>query len=172
METVKEKFTYEVNKYKKGNKEFNKDLPIGERGEMDVKRFLEHKGCVFIHKTQGNDSRYDLKMSFNGIENTVEVKTDVYLNKYGNPTKNIVIEFECRGSASGINVTEADYYTTFFPFLGEIWNIRSVDLRKLIEDNNPHIFEWSGDDGSNTRLYGFNREAFKKHFRVHKVDAV
>jgi len=172
METISEKFTYEVNKYKKGNKEFNKDLPIGERGEMDVKRFLEHKGCVFVHKTQGNDSRYDLMMSFNGVENTVEVKTDVFLNKYGNPTKNIVIEFECRGRASGINITEADYYTTFFPFLGEIWNIRSEDLKKLIADNNPHVFEWSGDDGSNTKLYGFNRADFKKHFRVHNVDAV
>jgi hypothetical protein len=167
-----ERFTYEINKYKKGEKEFRKDLKVGEVGEMDVKRFLESKGCVFIHKTQGNDSRYDLKLKYGEIENTVEVKTDVYLNKYGKPTQNIVIEFECRGKASGINVTEANYYTTFFPFLGEIWNITSNDLRALIANNNPHVFEWSGDDGSNTRLYSFNRAKFKKHFRVHKVHAV
>lgn len=147
----------------KGNYNFNKDISIGERGEDIVIKHLIKLGFKFLHKNK--DYRYDYKMLFNNKTISYEQKTDVYPKNTGN----IVIEFECRGKPSGISVTEADYFVTYFAHFGEVWNIRSNDLRKLINYLKPHVFNMAGDKGSNTKLYSLKKERVRKFFRVHKI---
>ena len=80
---------------------------------------------------------------------------------------NLVIEFECRGKDSGINATQADFFTYFFPHLGEIWNIRCDALRLLIAQTNPHVFLNAGDKGSGTKLYRLKKSEVRNYFTVH-----
>lgn len=149
--------------FKNGQLNFTQDIKTGEQGEAFIKEFLQALGFVYINNCK--DISYDLKMSYNGQEYTYEIKTDTYERDTGN----MVIEFECRGKASGINATQADYFTYFFPRLGEIWNIKCENLRKLIEDTNPHIFKNAGDKGSGTKLYRLKKQDVRQYFRVHQV---
>lgn len=161
-----DKFTYDITNYKKGQKKFGPDVNVGEWGEYDMSRFLQHKGFEFIEQTKGNDNRYDLVMGYKNNSYTYEIKTDVYEKDTGN----IVIEFECKGKPSGINVTIADYFTTFFPFLGEVWNIKTSELRNLISNYELPIFgnkKEAGDPGSKTKLYVIEKKEFKHFFKVH-----
>lgn len=162
------KFNYDINKYEKGAYKFDKDLKNGEIGEMDMVRLMETFGMEFIHKTVGNDKRYDLLMSYEGNVCKYEIKTDTYPYNTGN----IVIEFESRGVPSGIAVTESDYFTTFFPFWGEVWNIKTSDLKLLIERNKLPISENSGDKNSNTKLYRISKNKFKSYFKFYKLNQI
>ncbi len=164
METTMN-FIYDINKYKKGAYKFSEDMKYGHLGEMEMSRLMESLGFTFIHQTQGKDSRYDLMMGYGEKTYTYEIKTDVYPKDTGN----LVIEFECRGLPSGIDVTEADYFTTFFPFLGEVWNIKTSDLKSLISNNKLPISEYAGDEGSNTKLYKINKSKYRNYFKVHKI---
>lgn len=149
--------------FKNGQYNFKKDIDTGEQGELFIRNLLENLGYEFIEKKE--DSTYDLKMSYKQKEYTYEIKTDVYPKDTGN----LVIEFECRNKPSGINITQADYFVTYFPHLGEIWNIKSDDLRKLIAETKPHVFDRSGDKGSNTKLYRLKKTDVAPYFKVHKI---
>jgi hypothetical protein len=100
-----------------------------------------------------------------GKAKTFELKTDIYPKDTGN----LVIEFESWGEPSGISVTQADYFITYFPHFGEIWNIRTETLKKLIHYLSPKILEFAGDVGSNTKLYKLKKSRVRKFFRVHKI---
>lgn len=146
-----------------GQYDFKKDIITGEQGQKFIREFLENKG--FIYMDECNTNEYDLKMSYGDKCYTYEIKTDVYKVNTGN----MVIEFESRGKPSGISVTKADFFVTYFPFLGEIWNISSDGLKKLIANIKPRIFEHSGDQNSNTKLYRLKKSEVIQHFKVHKV---
>lgn len=158
-------YCVDTDKYKNGKYDFSRDINFGEKGEQDIINILIKLGFTFIHKTEGCDSRYDLLMEFNEKLISYEIKTDIYPFDTGN----IVVEFECRGKPSGIAVTEADYFTTYFPHLGEIWNIRTDELKKLIETKSFPIFFNSGDVESNTKLYKINKKRYQHLFKVHKL---
>jgi hypothetical protein len=83
-------------------------------------------------------------------------------------TKNIAIEYFSRGKASGISVTKAEFFITYFPLLNEIWLIKVEKLKKLLKEDEKIIKKviHTGDDGSNTKLCLLNREKYKPHFRV------
>lgn len=98
--------------YNSGQYEFSKDISTGVQGENFIRELLEGRGFNFIDSCQNN--AYDLRMSYRDKEYTYEIKTDVYPRDTGN----IVIEFESRGKGSGVMVTKADYFVTFFPRLG------------------------------------------------------
>lgn len=149
--------------YNSGQYEFKKDITTGVQGENFIRMLLEEKGFKFISDCQ--DNSHDLRMSYGEKEYTYEIKTDVYPRDTGN----LVVEFESRGKASGVAVTKADYFVTFFPHLGEIWNIRTEDLRKLIAETAPGIFQNSGDAGSNTKLYRLKKKDIRNHFKIHQV---
>jgi hypothetical protein len=149
--------------YNSGQYNFKKDIITGVQGEAFIRKHLESLGFKYI--SSNNDIFYDLKMSYKEKEYTYEIKTDVYPTDTGN----LVIEFECRGNPSGINATSADYFTTYFPNFGEIWNIKTSELRKLISKMNPHVFTNSGDKGSKTKLYRLPKKEVEKFFKVHKV---
>lgn len=152
--------------FNSGQYNFKKDIITGEEGEAFIRAFQESKGFVYVDNCKSKE--YDLRMSYRGKEYTYEIKTDVYKIDTGN----LVIEFECRGKASGINVTKADYFTYFFPRLGEIWNIRCKDLRELISSTNPHVFTQAGDQGSGTKLYRLKKVEVERYFKVHRLQGI
>jgi len=155
------------------NYNFVEDITQGEKGEVIIREFLELNGYKFI--SDNKDYRYDLEMSLPVDEGgslvkatTFEVKTDVYCLPHSD-TNNLFVEFECRGKDSGINVTEADYYVNYYPYLHEAWFIKTSKLKKLINDNNFEVKEFSGDANSNTKGYVIPRYQFKKHFKVKMI---
>jgi hypothetical protein len=127
---------------------------------------LESKGGKFIDSN--NDNKYDIKMIVKGKEKTYEIKTDVKCAPLFD-TGNIFIEYESRGKASGITVTQADWFVTYFKYLNEIWFIKSYDLRNLIKQNDFPVFKDAGDIGSATHGYLINRKKFKEYFHVCKI---
>jgi len=147
----------------RGEYDFKKDCVKGEGGEDIVKNYLIDFGFVFLNNNR--DYRYDLKMSYQNRTVTYEVKTDIYPRDTGN----IVIEFESGGKPSGIAVTEAEYFVTYFLHFGEIWNISTQKLRLMIQYLNPHVFEMAGDSGSNTKLYSFKKHEVANFFKIHKI---
>lgn len=147
-----------------GNYNFNKDLALGESGEDDIIKYLEGLGFTFVGRN--HDNKYDLVMEYEGKQFTYEIKTDVYARDTGN----IAIEVECRGKLSGLSVTTADFFVTYFPRFGEIWNIRTRSLRDLIKNGNFYLSENSGDANSNTKLYLMKKHIVRPYFKVHKID--
>lgn len=148
------------------NLNFKKDLLLGNEGENVLRDFLNSKGCKPISKN--DDKKYDLKMLKKGVETTYEIKTDFKCAPLFD-TGNLFIEFECRGKESGIMVTEADWFVTYFKYLNEIWFIKSKKLIQLINDNNFPTFSDAGDLNSNTKGYLINRNDFKELFNVYKL---
>lgn len=147
--------------FKKGQLNFTKDIKTGKEGEAFIRAFLENLGYVFLGECDNN--AYDLKMAYSGQEYTYEVKTDTYSN-----TGNMAIEFESWGKVSGIDITQATYFTYFFPHLGEIWNIRCSKLKKLIAFLNPKVVI-GGDEGSNTKMYLLRKKDVEQYFKVHRI---
>ncbi|TXG84681.1 MAG: hypothetical protein E6R13_02810 [Spirochaetes bacterium] len=148
------------------NLDFRTDLKLGNEGEDAIIKFLESKGHKYLDSNY--DNQYDIKMLTNGKETTYEVKTDVKCAPLFD-TGNLFIEFESRSKASGIAVTKAKWFVTYFKYLNELWFIKSEDLRKLIQDNNFPIFKDAGDIGSATHGYLIKRKTFKKYFHVCKI---
>lgn len=147
-----------------GSYNFKKDIVLGEDGENDIKLYLEGMNFKFLHDNK--DNRYDLAMSYDGKTYTYEIKTDVYPKDTGN----IAIEIEAWGKPSGLSVTEADYFVTYFKHYGEIWNIPTRRLRDLIKNGNFMVREGCGDEGSNTKLVLMKKSVVKPFFKVHKID--
>jgi hypothetical protein len=148
------------------NLNFKTDLILGNDGEKTVVDFLTSKGHTFIETN--DDYRYDLKMIVNNKETTYEIKTDVKCAPLFD-TGNIFVEFHSRGKASGISVTEAKWFVTYFKYFNELWFIKSKDLKTLIQNNDFAIFKDAGDIDSETHGYLINRKKFIKHFHVCKI---
>lgn len=145
---------------------FRKDLKEGVKGEEFIVTYLETRGLTYLHSN--NDNKYDIKMNKNGIDITYEIKTDFYC-KPNQDRGNLFVEFECRKKPSGIEVTEAEWFVTFFPYLREIWFIEPSKLKSLIETENFRITSQSGDAGSNTRGHLIPRNKYKEYFNVRKL---
>jgi hypothetical protein len=148
------------------NLDFRTDLKLGNDGEETIIKYLMSKGCLYVDSN--DDNRYDRKMIVKGVETTYEIKTDVKCAPLFD-TGNIFIEFESRGKDSGITVTEADWFVTYFQYLNEAWFIKSDKLKKLILDNDFPTFKDAGDIGSATHGYLIKRKDFKKYFHVCKI---
>jgi len=148
------------------NLNFTSDLKLGNDGEMVIIEYLLKRGSKLLDTN--DDNKYDARMVKDGVETTYEIKTDVKCAPLFN-TGNIFIEYESRGKASGISVTEADWFVTYFKYLGEVWFIKTKKLRKLIEDNDFPTFKDAGDVGSATHGYLIKRKEFKDYFYVRKI---
>jgi hypothetical protein len=145
------------------NYEFRSDLKLGNNGENLVGKFLENKGGIILDKN--NDNKYDLSVSYNGVIITYEIKTDVFCAPMFD-TGNMFIEFESRGKLSGISVTKAKWFVTYFLYLNEIWFIEVEKLKLLIANNHFPTHLDSGDINSNTKGYLIKRKDYKSHFKV------
>jgi hypothetical protein len=148
-----------------GEYNFKKDLKIGNIGESHVIDYLVSKGGKLV--TQNNDNKYDAVISYNNENITYEIKTDVFCAP-GFDTGNIFIEIESRDKISGISVTKAKWFVTYFIYLNEMWFIKTENLRKVLADGNFNIVEDSGDINSNTKGYLINRKEIEKHFKIIK----
>lgn len=147
------------------NYNFNKDLIEGEEGENKIIEHLKKLGATPIH--QNKDNRYDVLVERNGKNVKYEIKTDVFC-KPEYDTGNIFVEVECRGKTSGIMVTEAEWFVTYYKHLNEIWYIRTQDLLDLIEDHRMNLIfkNFSGDQGSETKGWLVPRWKFTEDFIV------
>lgn len=145
------------------NYNFRQDLVIGEKGEEVIVSDLNKFGVKLIEFNK--DNRYDLLMEKDGVKVKYEVKTDVFC-KPTNDTGNIFVEYECRGKNSGILVTEAKWFVTYFKHLNEIWYIKTDTLKNLIEKSHFRETQFSGDNGSNTKGYLVPRKSLREHFIV------
>ncbi len=123
------------------NSKFDIDLAKGQEMEETFKEFM--KGSL------------------------VEVKSERHIWE---KTGNHFVEFECRGKESGIKVTKAKYFVTYFPYLQEAWFILTNKLKKLINDNELPITTDAGDEKSGTKGYLINRELYKEHFKILNVN--
>jgi hypothetical protein len=148
------------------NLDFISDLKLGNDGEESIIKHLLSNGCIYVDSN--NDNKYDLKMITKGVETTYEIKTDVKCAPLFD-TGNLFIEFESRGKASGIVVTEADWFVTYFKYLNQAWFIKSDKLKQLINENDFPTFKDAGDIGSATHGYLIKRKDFKEHFYVCKI---
>jgi hypothetical protein len=155
-----------ISKNVRGQYDYKKDKEAADKGENFIISHLESLGFKFVRKSVKNDKKehreFDLLMSYNKREIMYEVKTDMYPD-----TGNLVVEFECRGNPSGISVTKADYFTTYFTKLGEIWNIKTSDLKSLISKN--ELRKVPGGDDKKTMMYLIPRAMFRDFFKVHKI---
>jgi len=157
------------------NYNFKEDLIEGEEGEKVIIRDLENIGLV--HVRNNKDNKYDILMEkpYTGPKNCTvlpwikyEIKTDVYCHPLFD-TGNMFIEFECRGKPSGIEVTEAKWFVTYFKHFNEAWYIKVSDLKELIETNELPTVKNGGDAGSSTKGYLIPRNKFKEYFKVRKI---
>lgn len=149
-----------------GQYNFRLDIKEGQEGEGNIINFLENKGLTYLNSN--NDNKYDIKMLKNNKEITYEIKTDTWCNQTRD-SGNIFVEFECRDKPSGIEVTEADWFVTYFRHLGHIWFIKTSVMKQLIKTENFKIRRQSGDAGSNTCGYLVPRNQYKEYFTVEYV---
>jgi hypothetical protein len=145
------------------NYNFKDDLILGEQGENVVIDDLKLLGGKLIE--QNKDNRYDAIININGKDIKYEIKTDDYC-KPNRDTGNIFVESKCRGKFSGILVTQAKWFVTYFKNLNEIWYIQTEVLKKIIVNNNIPSVNFSGDKWSNTEGWLVPRKQFRKHFIV------
>jgi hypothetical protein len=154
------------------NYSFEKDIILGEEGEYTVRLDLESVGGRFIGDNKDNSHDLTMEMPIRLLPDyklvSYEIKTDVFCRP-DLDTGNIFIEFESRGKKSGISVTKAEWFVTYFKHFNEIWYIKSNKLRELISENKFKIHSDSGDLGSNTKGYLIPRYQFKKLFKVRLV---
>jgi hypothetical protein len=147
------------------NYDFNKDLVIGNKGEDVVLNDLISLGAkVLVKRTDNN--KYDFMVSKNGKNITYECKTDFFPD-----TGNLFVETKCRGKESGINVTKADWFATYFTYSKEIWYIKTSDLKDLIESVPHKKTTNAGDKGSGTEGYLINKAKFKNNFIIRKAQS-
>jgi hypothetical protein len=142
---------------------FKNDLSLGEIGEQTVIGYLINNGGKLI--TKNNDNKYDAIIEYNGNKITYEIKTDVFCAPNFD-TGNIFIEIECRGKESGLSVTEAKWFVTYFLYLNEIWFIETDKLKKILIENDFPISEQNGDLNSNTKGYLIKRKDIQENFKI------
>jgi hypothetical protein len=148
-------------------KDFIIDLKKGDKGEKIVYNFLKEKGLTYLHSN--NDYKYDFIMIKNGKEIKYEIKTDF------KQTPNHFVEFESSTdygatySDSGIRTSESEWYVFYYTMLGEVWFIKTKELKKLVENNNFEIKYQAEKEDTPARGYIIDRNKFKKYFHVYKL---
>lgn len=141
------------------NYNFNKDLLIGEAGENVIIEDLVSMGAVY--ESNNKDNSHDIIMIFKNKRISYECKTDVFYD-----TGNMFIEISCRGKDSGISITKAKWFVTYFKQLNEIWYIKTDNLKEILKNHKHVIRKQSGDAGSNTIGVLLNKNMFRDSFIV------
>lgn len=146
-----------------GNYDFKKDHKIAVKTEALIAKLLMKANPGKIKSIQHNDdNRYDLGILTNSDDFIkVEIKEDFTCQETGN----VGVEFECRGRASGISVSQADLYCyRIHEPNGDIcvYMIETKALKRMIKDELYHRIVTGGDEGSNSKNYLFKLEVFKR----------
>lgn len=165
----------EINKHRgKYVNDFDLSLQMGAKGEKIVIKFIESEGYIFLSKCDTNS--HDFIFLKNGIEYVFEIKTDSghfrQSDRTGEmyDTGNIVTEYTSRGKVSGLYVTNAEFFVTYFPILNELWLIRTRKYKKLIDEKiYDFVSKPMGDKDSETYGYSINRDKVRSEFNVKNV---
>ena len=154
---------------------FNKDIIEGEQGERFVTEWLcsnAHGKEISNNKTNSHDVIIQFPERNNSIWSgivSVEIKTDVLISP-NRDTGNLFIEYECRGKPSGISVTKADLFITYFKNLKELWVIPTVELKRLITTYNFRTVTNAGDENSRTCGFLVPRMKYRQYFKRYNVE--
>jgi hypothetical protein len=175
-----------------GSLNFTEDLKIGlSNEEIVIKVFDEEYSAKCVgksNKENKNLKEFDLIFNFPTKQNVVaEVKTEdrwVQPGKIlpngayfpGIDTGNLCIEYRMYEKDSGIKVTTSDLWVIVFMNIGEVWTIKTKNLKKLIEENN-FMTKIGGDEfypnttipipeEKRSHMYLIPRKDFKNHFTV------
>ena len=144
-----------------GNYNFEKDLQRSEQTERDVAKLIKRYFGNDLKPKFCNDNSYDVSVDIEGKTYTFEVKEDFMCML----TKNVCVEFECRGKPSGIAVSKANFFIYKIhesPVQRGYYICSTKTLRKMIEEQAYfRIFESGGDPGSNTKGYLFKLDKYK-----------
>lgn len=149
------------------NIDFPKDLEDGQKGEKIVYEFLQEKGLTYLHSN--HDYKYDFMMIKNNRKVKYEVKTDY------KQTPNHFVEFESSTNSgvtysdSGIITSESEWYAFYYTMLGEVWFIKTKELRSLIENNDFETKYQAEKPETPARGYIIKRKDFNQHFNVQKL---
>lgn len=150
------------------NYNFKADHKIAIKTEQEVADLIMKSNKHKIVSIEFNDdNRYDLKVVLkDGDVLTVEIKEDFTCRKTGN----VGLEFECRGRASGISVSQADVYLyKLHEPNGDIgfYIVETETLKKMIKDKIYSRIVTGGDPGSDSKNYLFKLTEFKKNARLY-----
>ena len=141
------------------NYNFNKDLILGEEGEEVIIKDLLTMGANYDSNNKNNT--HDIIVTYLGRKISYECKTDFF-----DDTGNMFIETSCRGKESGISVTKADWFVTYFKVLNEIWYIKTAKLKEILSNHDHKKATQSGDLGSDTEGVLLNKNMFRDDFIV------
>ena len=142
---------------------FNRDLERGKEGELIVMRYMVSLGATIANVSEYAQTDFGVFMK-DGAYHNFEVKHDVYAKDTGN----MFVEYSCRGKASGVCSSQAEFFVTVFDCLGEMWIIKTADLRRIIIDSKLRTVV-GGDKGSDTRGVLVPREPFRERFTIVKT---
>lgn len=153
------------------NYDFNKDLPIAKKTEMQIAKFLvENQDMTLIgtSDTLPNVKRsdFDVRMKFNKSEKVVdiEIKEDFTCAR----SRNIGVECESWGRPSGIEVSKADFYLykVHQPDGKKgVYIIQTNKLKEMIANELYHQVVVGGDKGSYSKNYLFRLDVVKENFK-------
>ena len=147
---------------------FQSDLEDGELGEKKFANWMLTRGWMAKHFNKNNE--YDILFKKDNKSITFEIKTDRWEFFHNKITNNMIIETFCRGKASGISVSRANYFAYYYPHHELVYIIGLDNLRKSIIENG-HLFkriEGFGDDFS-VNGYICNRFSVENLFKVYKI---
>ncbi len=178
-----------------GHYNFSKDLKFGNIGEEIVAKYLTKcYGAKLIGKSDvisENHKHFDLSFEFPHSKNvTYEVKSeDIYIIPRkvlpngkvfpGKDTGNLFIEYMCYQKDSGIMVTKADWWAQVLVHIGEIWFIKSNELKSLLNEKDyPKTIGGDSKDRQGNlikeedRAHGYllPRKEVEEHFIIKKFN--
>jgi len=131
---------------------FKADLEMGEHYQRKVLELIEYDDCGM---SKGCYKPYDLWIVYDGERTTIEVKADRMTQRTGN----MVIEYECNGTSSGITSSTADYWVYFIHNTGIYFIIPSSEIRRLIAEK-VYTRIIKGGDGLRSSMYVFPMSVF------------
>jgi hypothetical protein len=141
---------------------FEQDLAMADKVEVEVIKRLQKVNSEFIFNGFSGTKGYDATFTIANKVYLLEIKSDYYTENTGN----VVIEYESRGKASGIATTKAHFWAyavmrTLEDF--DIYLINANKLKELIDNEVYYDKIIGGDPLSNTKMYKFKLEDFKKY---------
>lgn len=145
-----------------GQYSFDDDLPIAQISEREDAALLEKYFPIKILSEGNSDSKWDFKALWQGSKIfTIEHKEDMMAKKTGN----IAVEYQSRGSPSGISVSEADYYMyRVHTREGKrYFMIRTDKLKDIIKQEFYIRKVTGGDKGSDTKMFLFKLDTFERY---------
>jgi len=128
--------------------DFKKDLQDGQLAEREAIEKLQVHFPEISDFKQSDTKDYDIQGILDGQPVTFEVKNDLMAHKTGN----VAIEYKCRGKASGLSTSKADYW--IYKFDNTFFLFKTDTLRQqLFDKKNYFRLVTGGDIGSNTKMY-------------------